>query len=180
MDILIIQRIQGKTMKRFGSVLLLTAWVLAGCGGPRTYAENEDFQTDSRHRQDFTATAEPACEAARHVLLGDGYLIVEDGGLNLVGAKEFQIDEKSHAILRVYVTCARRNEGSSLFVTATEEHFDVKTSRQSSSIGVPLISPISIGRKSETDGQVKTLGETIREKDFYEHFYGAVKRELAR
>lgn len=71
------------------------------------------------------------------MLLGDGYLIVEDRGLNLVGAKEFQLDEKSHAILRVYVTCARRNEGSSLFVTATEEHFDVKTSRQSSSIGVP-------------------------------------------
>lgn len=167
-------------MKRYGPVLVLISLVLAGCGGPRSYAEGEDFQSDSRHRQDFTAPVAPVCVAARRVLLGDGYLVVGDSDLSLVGVKEFQIEEKSHAILRVYVTCSQRDSGSSLFVTATEEHFDVTTSRRSTSIGVPLVSPISIGSKSEVDNQVKTRGETVTERDFYERFYRAVRQELGR
>ena len=167
-------------MKRYCFVLTLTSLLLSACSGPRTYAEREEFHSDSRHSRNFAATAEPVCEAARRVLLRDGYIVEGSADQNLIGVKEFQIEENRHAILRLYVTCGQRTSGSTLFVTATEEHFDVKTSRQSTSIGVPLISPISISSKSEADNQVKTRGETVTDRDFYERFYRAVQQELGR
>ena len=167
-------------MKRYGLVLTLISLLLAACSGPRTYAGKEDFRADARHRRDFAATAVPICEAARRVLLGDGYIVEGSAAQNLAGAKEFQIEEHRHAILRLYVTCDQRTGGSTLFVTATEEHFDVKTSRQSTSIGVPLVSPISISSKSEVDNQVKIRGETVTDRAFYERFYRAVQQELGR
>ncbi len=162
-------------------ILLLTFSLLAGCSGPRTYAGREDFQPDTRHQRDFAgAAAASLCTAARRVLLGDGYIVEESAGQSLGGAKEFQIDENRHAILRVYVTCDKRDGGSTLFLTATEEHFDVKTSRQTTSVGVPLLPPLSIRRKREVDNQVKIRGETVTNKNFYERFYRAVEQELMR
>ncbi len=167
-------------MKRYSFVFTLIFMLLAACSGPRTYAEREEFLSDSRHSRDFSTTAEPVCEAARRVLLRDGYIVEESAEQNLTGVKEFQIEENRHAILRLYVTCGQRASGSTLFVTATEEHFDVKSSRQSTSIGVPLVSPISISSKSEADNKVKTRGETVTDRNFYERFYRAVKLELGR
>lgn len=161
-------------------MLMLTTLLLAACGGLPTYAEKEAFQTDPRHRRDFANAAAPVCEAARRALLGDGYLVGESATQNLVGVKEFQIEDMRHAILRIYVTCVPQAGASTLFVTATEEHFDVKTRRETTSIGVPLLTPISISGTSEADNQVKTMGATVMDRDFYERFYRAVKRELGR
>lgn len=166
-------------MKRYGLVLTLISLLLAACSGTRTYAEREEFHSDSRHRRDFAVTAAPVCEAAHRVLLSEGYIVEGSAAPSLIGVKEFQIEENRHAILRLYVTCGQRASGSTLFVTATEEHFDVKTSRQSTTVGVPLVAPI-ISRKSEVDNQVKTRGETVTDKDFYERFYRAVQQELGR
>ena len=157
--------------------LLLIA--LAACGGPPRYAPNEEFAADARHHRDFSTNAAALCDAARRVLLGDGYLVTRSEDQSLVGGKEFQVEEQQHAILNVYVSCERRASGSTLYVTATEEHFDVKTTRQSSSIGFPMVAPIYYGTQSEANGQVKTRGETVSESGFYERFYRAVQRQLA-
>lgn len=66
-----------------------------------------------------------------------------------------------------------------MFVTATEEHFNIKTSRKSTLLGVPIVAPISLGIRSETDSQVKTRGETVTERNFYNRFYQAVQQELS-
>lgn len=67
------------------------------------------------------------------------WLIVEKSvDHDLIGKKEFPSEEDRHAILCLYVTGSQRPSGSILFVTATEEHFDVKASSESTSIGVPL------------------------------------------
>jgi hypothetical protein len=166
-------------MKRNGLVLTLMFLLLAACGGPHTYAGKEDFQADLRHRRDFSATAAPVCEAARRVLLGDGYIVEKSVDHDLIGKKEFPIEEDRHAILRLYITCGQRASGSTLFVTATEEHFDVKASSESTSIGVPL-TPLSISSTREIDHQVKTRGETVTNRNFYERFYQAVQKELGR
>lgn len=165
-------------MKCYGLILTLISLLLAACSGPRTFAQREEFRSDSRHSRDFSVEAKPVCEAARRVLLGDGYIVAESAGQNVTGAKEFQIEENRHAILRVYATCGQRSGGSTLFLTATEEHFDVKTSRQSTSIGLPILSPISISNNSEVDNQVKILGETVTDRNFYERFYRAVEKKL--
>lgn len=165
-------------MKRYA--MFLTLMLLVACSGPRTYAEKEAFRADPRHNKNYALAAQPVCDAARRVLLRDGYIIEDTTLQDLVGVKEFQIEEGRHAILRIYATCDQRTKGSTLFVTATEEHFDVKTSRKSTSIGLPIITPLSISTRSEVDNQVKTLGETVTDKDFYEHFYRAVQQELER
>ena len=159
---------------------MLTSMFLASCGGPDNYAGKEDFKSDPRYRRDFSADSVSLCSAARRVLLGDGYIVISEDNHNLTAGKEFQIEDKSHAILQVYVSCDQRMNGSTLFITATEEHFDVKTSRKSTLMGVPLVAPISLGTRKEADYQVKIRGETISDRKFYERFYQGLGQELAR
>ena len=153
--------------------------LLAGCGGPPRYAPNEEFSADEKHHRDFQACPQALCDAARRALLGDGYLVNRADAQRLVGGKEFQVEAQQHAIVNIHVNCDQRRGGSTLYVTATEEHFDVKSLRQSSSIGFPVVAPIYYGTQSEADAQVKTHGETVSEREFYERFYRAVQRELA-
>ena len=168
-------------MKHGHVLLLLIPLVLAACGGPRSYSRNEDFQGDPRHRRDFSQAAEPLCDAARRVLLGEGYLVEsEASALTLAGAKEFREEDNRHGVLRLHINCAERSGGATLFVTATEELFEVKTNRQSTAVGLPLLSPISVHSKSESEGPVKIGGETVSDRNFYEGFYRAVQREWSR
>ena len=153
--------------------------LLASCGGPENYAEREAFASDARYRRDYTTGAAPLCDAARRAMLGDGYVVGRPDELRLIGGKQFQVDEKQHAILMLYVHCDPRAAGSTLFVTATEERFDVKATRQSSSLGFPLLAPLYFGTLVESDNQVKIRGETVTQTTFYERFQRAVERELA-
>ena len=161
------------------SVLWPLLILLAGCGGPPRYAPNEEFSANDKYHRHFQTSPEALCDAARRALLSDGYLVNHADALRLVGGKEFQIEAQQHAIVNVYVNCDQRSGGSILYVTATEEHFDVKSLSQSSSIGFPMVAPIYYGTQSESDAQVKTHGETVSEREFYERFYRAVQRELS-
>lgn len=165
-------------MSRRLIALTLASVFLASCGGPENYADKEDFKSDPRYRRDFPADSVALCSAARRVLLGDGYIVVNEDQHNLAAGKEFQIEDKSHAILQVYVSCEQHGKGSTLFITATEEHFDVKTSRKSTLLGVPLVAPISLGTRKEADYQVKIRGQTISDRKFYERFYQGLNKEL--
>ena len=160
------------------ALLLIAPW-LESCGGPDGYAGNETFEPDARHRRDFAVAAAPLCDAARRAMLGDGYIVTRPEAQRLLAGKEFQVDDKQHAILTLHVSCEPRASGSTLFATATEERFDVRTSRQSSSIGFPVLAPLYFGTVLEADQQVKTRGETVTQGAFYERFYRAVQRELA-
>lgn len=159
-------------------VALLLVQLLTACGGPDSYAQREDFAAEARHRRDFSVAAAPLCDAARRALLGDGYVVTRGEDGRMFGGKEFQVDDNRHAILNLYVSCEARAGGATLFVTATEEHFDVKATRQSSSIGFPVLAPLYFGTLREADSQVKIRGETVTENAFYERYYRAVQREL--
>jgi PBP1b-binding outer membrane lipoprotein LpoB len=165
-------------MMRQGVLLLLVSLLLASCSGQRSYSPNEEFASDPRYRRDFKVAAAPLCDAARRALLSEGYIVSTREAQRLFGGKEFQGDENKHAILNIYISCDQRVGGSTLFVTATEEHFDVKATRQSNSIGFPILAPIYFGTISESDNQVKIRGETVIQAAFYERFYRAVEREL--
>ena len=158
--------------------LLLAAQLLAACGGAGSYAQREEFASEARHRRDFAVAAPSLCDAARRAMLGDGYIVTRSEDGPLLGGKEFQVDENRHAILNLYVNCEPRAGGATLFVTATEEHFDVKATRQSSTIGFPVLAPLYFGTLREAESQVKIRGETITENAFYERYYRAVQREL--
>ena len=160
-------------------VALLVVQLLAACGGPDSYAQREEFAAAARHRRDYAVAAAILCDAARRAMLGDGYVVTRSEDGRLFGGKEFQVDDNRHAILNLYVNCESRAGGATLFVTANEEHFDVKATRQSSSIGFPVLAPLYFGTLREADSQVKIRGETVTENAFYERYYRAVQRELA-
>ncbi len=65
-----------------------------------------------------------------------------------------------------------------LFVTAVESHFDVKQSKEQTTIGVPIVAPIYLSRSSSPETQIKTRGETVDDRAFYDRFFNAVGREL--
>lgn len=67
-------------MRCQGSSLILISLLLASCGGPDSYAENETFQSDPRYSRTFRVDASQLCDAARRVLMGDGYVVAEGEG----------------------------------------------------------------------------------------------------
>lgn len=160
---------------------LLVAAALAGCGGTTAYYAGETFRGNTMHQRAFAAPADRVCEAARVVLLGQGYVVTQAEPGNpraLVGSKEFQRKENRRAVLQVHSTCVATARGSTLYVTAVEAHFDLRQSKKRTSIGVPLISPLSITSSSESQAQLESAGETVESWRFYQRFYAAVRRAL--
>ena len=153
---------------------------LAACGGPDSYAEREAFQGPSRHQREFRSDAASLCAAARRVLLGDGYVVTAQSNNLLVGEKEFNAEDQQRAVIRLHVACEPRSRGATLFLTATEELFDIRTTRQSSSFGLPILAPITYHSSKESGQTIKLQGETVTTPTLYENFYRAVQGELGR
>ena len=156
--------------------------LLVACGGVKDYHHEETFGSDARFRREFGAESLRVCAAARAVLLGQGYVVVSatshDPELSFVGSKEFKKEEQQLAVLQIHVHCVDSGHGAMLFVTAVESHFDVKQSREQTTIGVPIVAPIYLSRSSSSETQIKTRGETVDDRTFYERFFNAVGREL--
>lgn len=163
------------------AAMLVVVFLLAACGGQRIYHQEETFGTDTKYRREFTADAQQVCRAARTVLLGQGFVVSvtqQEKELSLVASKEFKEEEKRFAVLQVHASCARHHQGSVLFVTAVESHFDVRQSREQTTIGFPIVAPIYLSQSASSESQVKTGGETIGDRKFYERFFTAVGHEL--
>jgi hypothetical protein len=161
--------------------LALAGALLAACGGPSPYYSEESFGAKSVHRHSFEVPADRLCDAAYTALLAQGYVVARGAArdpLALVGSKEFKGEDNRHAVLQVHATCRAAAHGSFLYATAIESHFDVKQSTEKTSVGVPIITPLSITSTSESEAAVKTGGQTVEDRRFYERFYEAVAREL--
>lgn len=161
----------------------LAAVLLAGCAGQVPLLEKlVPPAPEPKHHRDFVHDAVRVCEASRRVLLGEGYVVERRGDEEVVGAREDHVTredkDEGYAHRRVYVTCAARDGGSTLYVTATEEQFGIKVIRDSTLIGLPLVSPISVGTRTEGEQQVKFRGRTVEEQAFYDDFYRAVRKQL--
>jgi len=161
---------------------MLASVLLTACAVPGPLGELV-APPEPRHRRDFAEDASRVCEASRYALLQDGYVVERRGDEGFVGARESHVKtedkDDGYVHVRVYVTCLAREIGSALFVTATEEHFGVKMIRESTLIGLPLVSPISVGSRTEGEQQVKFRGKTIEEQAFYDRFYKAVRENLS-
>ncbi|MDO8933155.1 MAG: DUF2242 domain-containing protein [Rhodocyclaceae bacterium] len=162
--------------RHFAAVALL----LAACGGDGPVHHGESFAPDSRYRRIFNEADAELCGAARRVLLGQGYVVrsLDVGALSLEGSKQFPGEEQAHSVLRVFVNCVAQKQGTSLFVTAEEERFDIKRSSSSTAVGLPMVAPITVSRSATAEQQVKTRGETVGDRSFFDRFFTAVRAEL--
>lgn len=154
--------------------------LLAACGGGGPMHRGESFEPDPRYRRVFKMPAAQVCEAARLVLLGQGYVVrsLDANALSLDGNKQLPGDKQSHTVLQVVVNCVPQSQGTRLFVTAVEESFEVRKSSESSALGLPMVGPITVSRSSTTENQIKSSGETVRDERFFDRFFTAVQAEL--
>ncbi len=163
-------------------VTALLAAALAGCGGDYAYYHrDEDFAPGSMHRLELAVAPARACEAAGKALLGEGYVVVRtvpDDPLGLVGTKEFAGDDKRLGVLQIHATCSASAQGTTLFATAVESHFEVTATEHKTAVGVPIVSPLTVSKSTTTQGSAKISGATVSDRAFYGRFYAAVRREL--
>lgn len=158
-----------------GGVLLL----LAGCGSGKVYRE-ESFELESPFRKDVNATENMACEAARRALLGQGYALQDSPADSAKGTKQFQPNEKFNVVLQVDVVCKDSSSGATVFANAVQTRYELKKSRQSTSVSVPAVGAISVPWGETTEAQIKVGSETIRDEKFYERFFGLMEKYLER
>jgi len=160
---------------------LCVVLLLSACGGERAYYREEHFDTDLRHH-DYSVSKTDLCAATEHVLVAQGYWLNrrEDGADTvLMGQKEFKEKPSGHTVLQVQAVCSDKGKGAALRVTALESRFDVAVMTERTSVGMPLVSPLSVSSSSSSENQLKRSGETITDRGFYEALFKAVERELA-
>lgn len=175
-------------MRAFSSTVLagLLLLLLAGCEGlpSRTSraekAPIEAFDATDRFTRTVTQPPAQACQAARMALLSQGYLVTNLQNDELRGRKNFQPKPDSHAEVEIHVVCAGSPDGTraSVFVSALQEHFELKKSANSASVGVPALASLSLPFSLGTDSMVKTASETIESERFYDRFFEVLERYL--
>lgn len=164
---------------------LLAALLLAGCGAlhtprPAEKAPIEAFDATDRFSRTVVQPPAAACQAARLALLSQGYLVSTVQNDELRGRKNFQPKADSHAEVEIHVVCAATGEpgSSSVFVSALQEHYELKKSSNSASVGVPALASLSLPFSLGTDSMVKTASETIEAERFYDRFFEVLERYL--
>jgi len=158
--------------------LLALALGATGCGGRDVYRA-EEFAAESPFRHRFAQAPDAACEAARRVLLGQGYVVADLAAPDTVAAKkEFRPDDERNVTLEVSVVCKRANGGAVLFASATQSEYELKKTRSATSLSVPSAGSISVPWGKTAESLVKVAGKTVDEPEFYRRFFLAVEAEL--
>lgn len=169
-------------------MLLLSAatTLLVGCSGLSLGASSvsktpiESFDAEDRFSRTVQQSTADACRAARLALLSQGYLVSAVQQDELRGRKNFQPKADSHAEVEIHVVCAGTadNGTSTVFVSALQEHYELKKSANSASVGVPALASLSLPFSLGNDSMVKTASETIESERFYDRFFEVLERYL--
>lgn len=59
-----------------------------------------------------------------------------------------------------------------------ESHYDVAQTKESTRVGLPLVTPMSVISTTTSEGQIKRSGETVNDRAFYDSLFRAVEKEL--
>ena len=163
--------------------------LLAGCsalgGGGKSaklpvYAQ-ETFGNADTFSRVVEATPPQACEAARRALLSQGYIVSLAQTDRVNAKKNFQPQADSHVEIEFHVVCVEEEAkipSSVIFVTATQDRYALKKSKDSASVGVSAIGSVSVPWNSSDDSLVKVASETIPAGKFYDGFFQLLERYL--
>lgn len=170
-----------KTATLISSLVAVTPMLLA-CGGS-TGSRQDDmfaFSEQSMNRMDIAASPARVCQAAKNVLLGEGYVVapVADDPLALVGSREFMAEKDRPAVTQLHAVCRESARGAALFATAVESHFTISETKQKTAVGIPIVAPISVSTTAISADLLKVSGETLRDANVYRRFFAAVLREM--
>lgn len=161
--------------------LLLVAFIalppLVGCGGHDVYRD-ESFREDSPYKRGYPVPASNACMAAQLAILSQGYKVTLADGSVIYAQKDFQPDDEINVTIEMNVVCKDYRSGSILFANAIQTKYELKKSRQTTSVGIPSVGSISLPMGKTTDSLVKIGGETISDEAFYQRFFALVRTYL--
>jgi len=167
-------------MNRASLIASLAAAVIAvaSCSGNRVY-RTEKFTPDSPYQHLFNASVPAACGAAKSALLGQGYLISESSFEAVRAHKEFQPNDETHVDLMFTIDCQERGTQTVVYANAVQERYQLKKTRQSTSLSVPRIGGLSLPFGTSTEELIKTATETVSDHDFYDRFFTLIEKTLA-
>lgn len=158
-------------------ISLLFTLILVACGGPEVYRE-EAFQTESPYKIQLSVPVREACEAAQLALLSQGYRLELEQPQAIKARKDFQPESDITASIEFHVVCKARPTGSIMFANAVQTSYELKKSRQSTSISIPSAGALSLPFGKTTESLVKIAEETIANEDFYARYFALVMTYL--
>ncbi|MFZ5580051.1 MAG: DUF2242 domain-containing protein [Pseudomonadota bacterium] len=160
--------------------LLPALLALTACGAPSGGLKDSATASDSSpYQKQVAEDAHTACAAANRALLGDGYLTEPMGGDKVKGRKSYRNDGDRSTVVEMTVIClSDPSGGSTLYANGLRSTYELKKSATPASIGVSVIGSVSLPIGQSADSMVKTMDETISERDFYRKFFGAVENIL--
>lgn len=166
------------------SVLIAAVPMLVACGGSIGNRPEDlfAFSEQSMNRIDIAAAPARVCEAAKNVLMGEGYVVApaaDDEPLALVGTREFMAEKDRPAVAQLYAVCRESATGAVLFATVVESHFTVSETKHKTAVGIPIVAPISVSTTATSADLLKVSGQTLRDANVYRRFFSAVLREMS-
>ncbi|MCC4617133.1 DUF2242 domain-containing protein [Xanthomonas campestris pv. asclepiadis] len=148
---------------------------LAGCGGSKgdTMLMRESFNSDDTYSRSVASTSPQACEAARRVLLSQGYAVTRADAAAVEGSKNFQLKEADQSEqLNLRISCATQDGGKAqVFVSALQDRYALKKSSTSASVGVGVLGSLSLPVGSSGDSLVRVSSTTVQDAAFYKRFF---------
>jgi hypothetical protein len=164
------------------ALLLLQLW---GCGATKPPGGKLVENFDATDRFSRTVAVEPAaaCEASRQALLSQGYLVSAVQPTEMRGRKNFQLPNGQHVEMEIRVVCTDLakpdpEHRAAVFVSAVQEHYELKKSANSASLGVGALGSLSVPFSTGTDSMVKVASETVTAPRFYDRFFEILDRYL--
>ncbi|MCC8475482.1 DUF2242 domain-containing protein [Xanthomonas arboricola] len=155
---------------------------LAGCGGSKgdTMLMRESFNSDDTYSRSVASTSPQACEAARRVLLSQGYAVTRADAAAVEGSKNFQLKEADQSEqLNLRISCATQDDGKAqVFVSALQDRYALKKSSTSASVGVGVLGSLSLPVGSSGDSLVRVSSTTVQDAAFYKRFFDRLNSYL--
>lgn len=155
---------------------------LAGCGGSKgdTMLMRESFNSDDTYSRSVASTSPQACEAARRVLLSQGYAVTRADATAVEGSKNFQLKEADQSEqLNLRISCATQDGGKAqVFVSALQDRYALKKSSTSASVGVGVLGSLSLPVGSSGDSLVRVSSTTVQDAAFYKRFFDRLNSYL--
>ncbi|WP_115527036.1 MULTISPECIES: DUF2242 domain-containing protein [Xanthomonas] len=148
---------------------------LVGCGGSKgdTMLMRESFNSDDTYSRSVAASSPQACEAARRVLLSQGYAVTRADAAAVEGSKNFQLKEADQSEqLNLRISCATQDgDKAQIFVSALQDRYALKKSSTSASVGVGVLGSLSLPVGSSGDSLVRVSSTTVQDAAFYKRFF---------
>lgn len=150
---------------------------LGGCASKEAF-RGEEFKEESPFLRNFSTSPAKACESAQMALLSQGYRISDSGAKGTTGQKDFQVDSENYAVIEIKVVCMERGAGTIVFANGVQSKYELRKSRQSTSLGIPVLGAISLPTGTAPESLVKVGSETISDWEFYSSFFDLVSGYL--